>query len=319
MKKDPGAVGRCRTRPRTVPPVVTRRPEGALRGRDILLEYPGPLGTTLWLLWRDVELWSSTPPERRGSLFNLAALRAWSASQLPHSLALPLHSIMDVLSSTNGDRAAEAATACSRVAEWSVPRGRLTAVLFAEAAAQLEPASAALARDVGRYAIPCSATTAKSWLGRASALARGSKDWVTLAHATTDLAALYESLGDRRNARAALLRARRLRLKFQLKGEVRARTETAMLSLILTLGAAQADVEVQIRRVLRTYPLDAPEATALRITVVEMLIDADRTHEALRAASLYPSDTPEGNDRLAELKRKAAEAHGRRGGIEPLE
>lgn len=296
-------------RPWLVPPALTHRPDGQLRGREILAEFQEPFATTLFLMLRDVELWAATPAGRRGRLFKLPALQAWSATQLPDALAEARQRLMEALTGGDANEARTAASACTRIAEWSAAKGSRTALLFAEAAAQLDPTSAALARNVARHALRCSISGADWWLSRASALARRGKDWTLLAHTTIDLADLYAGLGDRTGTRAALLRARRLSLRHKLGPEVRARTEIAMLRLMLVDAAAAEVVGDQIRRVLRTYPVDQePESTDLRILLVETLIEGRRPEDALQVARCYPFGTPEGNDRLATLERRAAEA-----------
>jgi hypothetical protein len=62
----------ARSRRWRVPPALLRNPgdHELLEGESILREYPDGFGLLLWECYRDVRLWTDTPPELRRELFH---------------------------------------------------------------------------------------------------------------------------------------------------------------------------------------------------------------------------------------------------------
>lgn len=269
-------------RPWVLPPARIHRPDGYVRGKEILAEIPGPLGVLLWMLHRDVELWAGTPPARRPELFKLAALRSWCQDDLPNHLREAVPALIESLAGMSSeDATGPAAAACTHIAAWTAADAPRTALLFAEAAARLEPSSASIARDVARFAVRCSLPGAESWLKRAMALGRRARDWAQYGHALADMAELRARRGERDRAHRGFIRARRMYHRYRLPRAVRARAEVGLLRIALENGASE-EIEAQTRRSLRTYRYDDPASVAMRIEVARALIERRRFARALR-------------------------------------
>jgi hypothetical protein len=305
-KQPTHAPRRSTPRPWVLPPARILRPEGYVRGDEILAEVPDPLGILLWLLHRDVELWAGTPPAVRADLFRIEDLGAWQPADLPNELREVTHALVGALAGvSSASNVTRIATACAEIADWSTARAPQTALLFAEAAARADPSSAEAARRVARYAVPCSLAGVESWLNRAVALARRSGDFTQYAHAVADMAELTAKGGDRDTAERDFTRARQMYRRYQLPRDVKARAEIGLLRIALDRGSPE-EVEIQINRALGAFRYDDPRYTATRIEVARVLVERRSMAHALAILETTPRlATPAEQAQIAALTTAA--------------
>ncbi|HEY0036660.1 MAG TPA: hypothetical protein VGB66_08240 [Longimicrobium sp.] len=196
-----------------MPAAVTRDPAEGLEGDRILSEFPGEFGVLLWRTARDVVLWAGTPAARRAGLFSPEASGRRMARLLDMDLPEGIPAFLDTLASQmstpeKGD-AEVLAWCCRQVARWAAGRGCPgTATFYAQTAALCSPGDAAPALDTGRLALADGQRPrGESWLRRAIALARRSRQWDAYAAAHVDLGNLYEHAGESDRARRYYRRA----------------------------------------------------------------------------------------------------------------
>jgi hypothetical protein len=232
--------------------------EWDVRGAGHIVRGPGPAGTLLFQLVRDVEVWGTTSPEERARLFRAGARRTLNAllraAGTDARLKPKLRTLVQMTHAPEADQDEPVAQACRDVAQWADEHEFLaTAAEFAQAAAVLTPADAALSYAVGRLAQRRGEyARAETWYRRAITLARGSGDWTAYAQAFIALGRLYMQRGNLRAARPFLVRgARAARANSLHKIEGRALHEL----FVVAIWAEQPEENVQqlARAALEAY------------------------------------------------------------------
>lgn len=260
-----------RSRPWIIPPASARPARQFIRGTEILTELTGSFRILLWLLYRDLALCVTVAPERRAGLFRLSGLRAFEKVALPEPVAAHIRALCEVLAEVRPARAAEC---CRAIATWARPRAPRTALLFAETAARSQPASAALARDVGLHALGCGLVPqAMAWLKRAIALGRRTGDWMTYAQVYADLADHAEGVGDFARAQSHYRRAMLVFRRKSLSREVRARAATGLLRAALR-NADTVAADRLARLALRSFDSGDARSPGVRLQVARALMEA---------------------------------------------
>jgi tetratricopeptide (TPR) repeat protein len=205
-----------------VPPALTHGGE-SLEGAPVLDEVQGPLGLLLWETYRDVVLWSSTPPEDREGLFAAGAhavrSRDLDAAGAEPALERGLRGAAAVLADPMGAQEAEVMAACRGAADWAEQRGLMgTAVTLATAAALASPTHAGTAFRVGQIARKKGENArAETWFRRAIGLGRQAKDWASYAEAFMGLGNLYKLRGNYPAARRFHIRGLRAARRHALR------------------------------------------------------------------------------------------------------
>jgi tetratricopeptide (TPR) repeat protein len=236
---------RRRDKPRRwrIPPALFRDPvePEAFEGVSILSEIPDNLGLLLYQVFRDLHLWSLAPTDYRSRLFSESAgmrrdALIISASPDP-DLRQEVEALTSVLRCESHAQATPLVEAALRVSSWAAGRSAGgTAILFAQAAYAVDPASAISALAVGRIAAGRGRfSMAETWLRRAIALGRRKLDWRTYCEALLELGRIYAGptgLADPVLAHAAMSSAVRIarRHGFRLAG-AQARHHLAVLEL----------------------------------------------------------------------------------------
>jgi tetratricopeptide (TPR) repeat protein len=233
---------------------------------SVLEQVESTAGLVLWRALVDVRLWAAAPEERR-TLFHppSAAVQerfALARAEAPE-LAPALGTFALLLQAPELLDAAQVADACAFVQEWADTRGlRLTALLFAEAAADADPdnpARANLAARNARRALEFD--RAGTWHLRAYKLAVRARDerekvWALLGYGST-----MKAIGQYADARRFFHKGAR-----RAKGTGR-RKESALAHHNLAVIAVEACkyrlAEMHASAALSLYPHDHPQIPAL--------------------------------------------------------
>lgn len=270
-----------------VPPALTRGPE-AMPALGIVEEVPGELGVVLWRCARDVVLWASTPPARRGGLFTGTAAERRTgqleALSIDPELAAPLAVMARMLESPAGIPERLLVNACRRLALWAEQRGHLaTALEFVQAGAVVAPESAALAYAVGRLARRrAEYDRAESWYARAIVQARRGGEHGVYARAYSGIGNLYYQRGNFPAAKRAYLRCLKASDRFGLD-ELRGSAYHDLFGVELETGAGP-DTERFAELALAAYGANSRAVARLAFDVAYHWILQGRFSEALRVA-----------------------------------
>jgi tetratricopeptide (TPR) repeat protein len=241
-------------------------PPAPLERLHVLEQVESTAGLVLWRALMDVRLWASAPAERR-TLFRAPSAEvrerfALARSETPE-LAPALGTFALLLQAPELMDAEQVADACAFVHAWASERGLLlTALLFAEAAAQVEPDSPARANLAARSARRVAEfDRAGTWHLRAYKLAVRVKDerekvWALLGYGT-----MMEATGRYAEARRFFQKSAR-----RAKGTGR-RKEAGIahhnLSNIAVETGKYRLAEVHVNTALSLYPHDYPRIPPL--------------------------------------------------------
>ncbi|HEX2211590.1 MAG TPA: tetratricopeptide repeat protein [Longimicrobium sp.] len=285
----------------------------------MLDEMEGPLAVLLFQLARDVYVWGSTPPEERAGLFEPHADEAL-ASMLREAdadlqLETPLLSLIRVTGAPEAADEEQVAVACQHVALWADQNEHLeTAIAFAQCAAVVVPADAALNFAVGRLARRrAEYARAETWYRRAIALARQSGDWTTYAMCFIGLGTLYMQRGKLPASRRFLLRGLRTARRHSIRG-----LQGSALHDLATLAAAAGqpeEAERLARQAFEMYGPEHPRLVFLAADVAYFWTEAGRFRAALTVFQALVHHVQRREDRMmaqANLVRAAAGAGERR-------
>ena len=234
-------------------------PPAPLDRLTVLEQVESTAGLVLWRALVDVRLWASAPAERR-DLFHAPSAEvrerfALARAETPE-LAPALGTFALLLQAPEVLDAAQVAEACAFVRGWADVRGlRVTALLFAEAAAVTEPndpARANLAARSARRALEYD--RAGTWHLRAYKLAVRAKDEREKVWAMLGYAAMMKETGNPAEARRFLHKSAR-----RAKGTGR-RKEAGIAHHNLSNLAAEAGkyrlAEMHVNSALSLYPHD---------------------------------------------------------------
>ena len=258
----------------------------------ILDEVGGELGVVLWQSVRNVLLWASTPPARRGGLFAGPAAAAredeLGRMQVDPELVAPLSVMVRLLENPSGMDVPRVVNACRRVAFWAEQRGSLaTALEWAQAAAISAPHSAVLAYAVGRLARRrAEYDRAESWYARAIVQARRTSDWRTYTLSYSGLGNLHTQKGNFPVAKRAQVRGLRAALRHDLTDLQGIAYHDLFVTNIETGGGS--DATSLAGRAFRAYPQGHPFVPRLAFDVAYHWIlegyfsEAQRVAQALR-------------------------------------
>jgi len=239
-----------------VPPALTHGGE-SLEGAPVLDEVQGPLGLLLWETYRDVVLWSSTPPEDREGLFaagaHAARTREVDSVGADPSLERGLRGAAAVLADPAGAQEAEVMGACRHAADWAEQRGLMgTAVTLATAAALASPTHAGSAFRVGQIARRKGENArAETWFRRAIGLGRQAKDWASYAEAFLGLGNLYKLRGNYPAARRFHIRGLRAARRHALR-DIQARALHDLFTIAVETSPP-AEAQELARLAFRAY------------------------------------------------------------------
>ncbi len=264
-------------------------------------------------------MWASTPPDNRAGLFvphadeSLGAMVREADADL--QLETALLSLVRMTGAPEGAAGEQVALACQHVAHWADQNGHLeTAIAFAQGAAVVMPAEAALSYAVGRLARRrAEYPRAETWYRRAIALGRQSGDWATYSMAFGGLGNLYMQRGKRSTARRFHLRALRAARRHSMRG-----LHGSALHDLAVL-AAQADQPQEAERLGRQafemYGPEHPRLVFLAADVAYFWIERGRFGPALTVFQALVHHMQRREDRVmaqANLVRAAAGAGERR-------
>jgi tetratricopeptide (TPR) repeat protein len=180
-----------------LPPAIVREPGEMLEGSHVLEELGGETSLVLWSALRDVSLWASTPPERRGRLFSPTAeanrRSALTGLALDPAVELSLTALSAVVSHTTQANPEITSLVCMELSRWARRHGAMgTAVSFAQAAAFALPQAPAPALEVGLLALEWGRLRrSETWLRRTIGLARRARDWEGYGKAYAALGEVY--------------------------------------------------------------------------------------------------------------------------------
>jgi hypothetical protein len=251
----------------------------AFEGVSILSEIPAELGLLLYQIFRDLHLWSLTLDEKRDRLFSEGAgtrrddlITAASPDPALRSELEVLTAVLRCDAPADVTRVVEAA---SRIANWAAGRGAgSTAILFAQAAYAVDPASPASALEVGRIAAAYGRFAAgEMWLRRTVALGRRTRDWKSYCDALIELGRMYTApggLADPVLAHAAMSSALRTarRHGFPL---VRAQARHQLAVLALAAGRPE-EAERHATLSYKLYRWHHPDAASVLHVLAESIV-----------------------------------------------
>ncbi|HSU12884.1 tetratricopeptide repeat protein [Longimicrobium sp.] len=268
-----------------VPPGLTASDE-PFEGYRVLEEAGAGLGVPLWQFLRDVDLWSTTPPEARGRLFSAGMVRRRRAllAQLGvrRELRLPLETIGQALEGRTHGAGAQITRACETLSRWAgdhaMPR---TALAFAQSASLATPEQPGPAYMVGLLARRnAEYRRAETWFRRALGLARRSGDWRHYGLACLGVGNLYRQRGDYPTARAWYGRALRVARRHAL-WDVR---PLALHDLFcVSMNGENGDTaEEWAQRAFKAYGPRHPRLVALAHDVARFWLDRRRFRPALQ-------------------------------------
>jgi tetratricopeptide (TPR) repeat protein len=300
------------------PPAILHGGE-AFEGAAVLDEMEGALGVLLFQLARDVYVWATTPPENRAGLFEPHADEALAAvaraADADPQLETALLALVRLVGAPEAAADEQVALACQHVAHWADQNGHLeTAIAFAQGAAVVMPAEAALSYAVGRLARRrAEYPRAETWYRRAIALGRQSGDWATYSMAFGGLGNLYMQRGKLATSRRFHLRALRAARRHSMRG-----LHGSALHDLAVL-AAQADQPQEAERLGRQafemYGPEHPRLVFLAADVAYFWIERGRFRPALTVFQALVHHLQRREDRVmaqANLVRAAAGAGERR-------
>jgi hypothetical protein len=264
-------------RPQCLPPAPGYGGSFVVPVTRILEELPGEAGRALWLLIRDILLWSATERNLRDRLFTGSATAA--ISDAPHPA--PIRSAVQTLCAMLLEESEERGTlACREISRWAREVAPHTSLLFAYAAAGLDPTSAALAREVARAAVRAGEPVmAESWARRSMTAARRNGERAAYVAALTALGEIALARGEEERARVVLERACRFARRHSLPSVIRARVLVGLLRL--SLAGAGGDPDALLRRVLTTSGRSGAPGVRFRIAAARALLDAGKGLKAL--------------------------------------
>jgi tetratricopeptide (TPR) repeat protein len=152
---------------------VSPPPNWPFEDLTVLREVDGETGVELLLALCNVRLFAEAPPQIRGELFSVP-LKAPVNEAAPDRLRDALIRFSQMVREPTRVRDGDVATACRVVAEWAEDHShRVTAVVYAEAAARLLPEDAELANLAGRACRRAGdRARAELWYERGGGLAR---------------------------------------------------------------------------------------------------------------------------------------------------
>jgi tetratricopeptide (TPR) repeat protein len=300
------------------PPAILHGGE-AFEGAAVLDEMDGPLGMLLFQLARDVYVWGATPSEERAGLFQSRADDALAAllraADADPQLETALLSLVRMTGAPESGREEQVAVACQHVAHWADQNAHLeTAIAFAQGAAVVQPAEAALSYAVGRLARRrAEYARAETWYRRAIALGRQSGDWSTYSMAFGGLGNLYMQRGKLSAARRFHLRALRAARRHSMRG-LHGSALHDLAVLAAQTGQPQ-DAERLARQAFEMYGPEHPRLVFLAADVAYFWIEHGRFRPALTVFQALVHHLQRREDRVmaqGSLVRAAAGAGERR-------
>lgn len=241
-------------------------PPPALDRLHVLEQVESTAGLVLWRALVDVRLWASAPAERR-HLFHApnAEVRERFASARAETpeLAPALGTFAFLLQAPEVLDPAQVADACTFVHQWAEDRGLiLTALLFAEAAAHVEPGNPARANLAARSARRVQEfDRAGTWHLRAYKLAVRAKDEKEKVWALLGCGSMMKETGRYAEARRFFQRGAR-RAKDTGRRKEAGLAHHNLMSIAVEAGAFRL-AEVHTNAALSLYPHDHPRIPAL--------------------------------------------------------
>ncbi|HEX2204801.1 MAG TPA: tetratricopeptide repeat protein [Longimicrobium sp.] len=260
---------RFRRSPRrwVVPPGLSAADE-PFEGYTVLAEIRDGLGVVLWQSLRDLDLWSTSPPEARRALLTPGVVqrrKAWLASVLePGSpLLAPLRLLSRAVEGRARVGADDVVDACHAVSKWAAGHGHSrTATAFAQSAAFAAPDRASAAYEVALLARRgAEYRRAETWFRRALGLARRTGDWKHYGLACVGLGNLFLQRGDYPTARGWFNRSLRVARRHGL-WHVRPMALHDLFCMAAKAGQLQ-EAEMYARRAFRAYGRRHPRLVAL--------------------------------------------------------
>lgn len=300
-----------RPRPWTIPPAPSRRLNERLQATEILTEHEPGAAVFLWLLLRDLQVWSMTDTRSRAYVVRRPAALAHPQQTALDPVLDSIHDLLGLVTRASDDVAGAqdemaAAQACTRIAGWATSAAPYTALSYALSAARLMPLSGREALAVARCAKRCGlAPFAEAWLRRAVTLSRRTRDWITYTAAFADAGELYLDRGDRTRARAAFVRGHRACRRYSVRGENLARIALGKFRI----AAAEDDVTGRDRYQRLALRAGRANAPAIRRALAAALIDNDLHADAILL--LFPASAAEEDplDRLRTARLLGRAAH----------
>jgi len=252
----------------------------------ILGEVPNVTGLVLWQNWRYLRDWLSASRDARARLFP-EILAQWVVSKRADARAeapalVPALAVWDEwVRSPLTMQTVRLSNACEFTAGWAVERGyTTTALLFAEAAAQLEPQDPRRALLAGKLSRSVGQTVrAERWFNASISVARESEQWEEYIRGHLGLGILFMLMKKDARARAhfsaASTRANRHGYEW-LAGEAQ-----HDLFQFMTVRGKYDAAELHARTALSWYPKNNPRVPYLAADVAYLLICRTRYSEAI--------------------------------------
>lgn len=301
-----------------VPPALVHGNEN-LEGTEMLEEFSGAMGLTLWQSTRDVTLWAGVrDPEERHGLFAQGAyehrLRQIELAGVDAAIDAPLRTLARVSLDPVGIAEDEVLGACRHVSAWAEQQEKLaTAIAFAQAGALASPANAAagfrvgqLARNKAEYA------RAESWFRRVIGLGRQAKDWASYSEAFVGLGNLYTQRGNYPAAKRFHIRGLRAAKRHGLRDIVGRALHD--LFVIAVYSNQPAEALESARGAFKAYGSSHPRLPVLAHDLGYFWMTRGRFESALRVFQAVLPHITQPNERLlnvADIGRAAGGAGNR--------
>lgn len=295
-------------------PIFPPCPEWPLDELAVAAEGDWPFQLLLWQRARDVELWAATPRAHHRSLFVEPVLKWQELAEVETGETGPIAGPVRVLSAMirypEVAQATDVCAACIAISEWAVSNHLpKTALRFAEAAAQANPADARAAAHAGQMAAREAADSrAEVWYERGIKIGRRMEDWEWYIRSNIRLGILRYEQGKFRAALMCYGRARSRALWAGLPAFV-GKAHHDMMLIYLAIGSFAA-ADRHARGALDYYPLHYERLPHLAQDYAVVLTTYRYDAEALRVLDLALPLVTLPEERIALLGTMAKAAAG---------
>jgi tetratricopeptide (TPR) repeat protein len=259
--------GRRPGRPSPAPPAILRSINEGYDGATILDELRSPAGVVLWQTIHDLVLWASTPPERRGALWDSTAstrrARQFQEAELDEQVRPWLAVLARILRGGQEVPVEEVVGACRKISEWADRNGLpQTAIWYAQAAALVAPTIAEYAFHVGGLCHRAADyPRAVTWYARSIGLALRRPDRRTYARAYRRLGQIVMQQGAFDTAERAFRRAYSAARRSGVR-DVAGEALHDLFTVAVETGRKE-EAEVLASRAFNAYPSSHPGLVTL--------------------------------------------------------
>jgi tetratricopeptide (TPR) repeat protein len=232
-------------------------PAGTTRefeGWRVLEEVDGPAALPLFVVLRDLLLWSAAPADERGAVFGdvTNAITALDREAIALPLREPVVTLLTVSDRSVRPSDVELTAACTAISDWAAELSHLdTSIAFAEAAARISPNDPDLAYRAGRASRRKTAyDRAQQWFELSVALARRANDPTTYTSAQLGWGVMEIERGRRDLARRRLTAAWKAAKRWKLR-----RLGAAARHNLMVLEIPDGDLDIATLHAAATFRL----------------------------------------------------------------